>query len=169
MYKPSQPIFTEHRRQRLALWALTVLGWLMGVLLGQRELSVRQLNQRFHHILLDDLTRVTIALVAGRALQFAKVRIRPGLSHWKHGRHLRPAGFMRSFLGARFRRQLKHRDLKTRIAQLIDVLRDLDAHARRLAARLRKMRRIWRIARPIAPATFLLGAPAPLPALADSS
>jgi hypothetical protein len=169
MNKPKPPIFTEHRRKRLTLWALTVLGWLMSVLFGERDVSVRHLNQRLHHVFLDQLTGVTIALLVSRALQFAKVRMPRRLHYWRHGRSLRRAHFMRSFLGAGFRRVLKHRDLKTRIAQLIAVLRDLDAHARRLARRLKQLRRLWRLVPQIAPVALILGPPACSPAFSDSS
>jgi hypothetical protein len=169
MDKPKPPFFTEHRRKRLTLWALTVLGWLMSVLFGERDVSVRHLQQRLDHVFLDKLTDVTRALLVSRALNFAKVRIRGRLQYWKHGRSLRRAHFMRSFLGSRFRRLLAHRDLKTRIAQLIAVLRNLDSYARGLMKRMRKLYRLWRIVPRIAPATTLRGAFAPMPALADSS
>ena len=169
MDKPKPPIFTEHRRKRLTLWALTVLGWLMSVLFGARDVSVRHLNQRLHHVFLDQLTGVTTALLVSRALQFAKVRLRARLHYWKHGRSLRRAHFMRSFLGARFRRLLNHQDLKTRIAQLIAVLRNLDTHARRLMQRVRKLHRLWRIVPHIALAALILGSPASPPAFSDSS
>jgi hypothetical protein len=169
MNKPRSPFFTEHRRKRLTLWALTVLGWLMSVLFGDRDVSVRHLNQRLDYLFLDELTDVTRALLVSRALQFAKVRMPRRLHYWRHGRSLRRAHFMRSFLGARFRRLLAHRDLKTRIAQLIAVLRDLDTHARRLMQRMRKLHRLWRIVPRIAPAALMLGPPAPPPAVCDSS
>jgi hypothetical protein len=169
MNKPKPPIFTEHRRKRLTLWALTVLGWLMSVLFGDRDVSVRHLNQRLDYLFLDELTDVTRALLVSRALQFAKVRMPRRLHYWRHGRSLRRAHFMRSFLGKRFRRLLAHRDLKTRIAQLIAVLRNLDVYARRLMQRMRNLRRLWRIVPRIAPGALILGAPAPTPALADSS
>jgi hypothetical protein len=164
-----KPFFTEHRRKRLTLWALTVLGWLMSVLFGDRDVSVRHLKQRLDYVFLDELTDITRALLVSRALQFAKVRMPRRLHYWKNGRSLRRPHFMRSFLGARFRRLLTHRDLKTRIAQLIAVLRNLDTHARRLALRMRKLHRLWRIVPRIAPAALILGPPAPPPALADSS
>ena len=169
MDKLKPPIFTDHRRKRLTLWALTVLGWLMWVLFGEGDAHGRRLKQRLHHVCLHALTRVTIALLVCRALQFAKVRFRGRLHYWKHGRSLYRAHFMRSFLGARFRRLLKRRDLKTRIAQLIEVLRDIDAYARRLAQRLRTLRRLWRVVPKIAPAALIAGAPALMPARADSS
>ncbi|HYD72581.1 MAG TPA: hypothetical protein VEF55_05550 [Candidatus Binatia bacterium] len=162
MNKPKPPIFTEHRRKRLTLWALTVLGWLMSVLFGDRDVSFRHLKQRLDYVFLDELTGTTRALLIARALQFAKVRMPRRLHYWKHGRSLRRAHFMRSFLGAHFRRLLTHRDLKTHIAQLIDVLRKLDSHARRLAQRMRTLHRLWRIVPPIAPAALILGPPARL-------
>jgi hypothetical protein len=82
---------------------------------------------------------------------------------------LRRAHFIRSLLGARLRRQLRHKDFATRIAQLTQLLRNLDQHARRLAQRLRRLRRLWREVPAIAPAALMLGPPAPSPALADSS
>jgi hypothetical protein len=169
MDKPKPPIFTEHRRKRLTLWALTVLGWLMSVLFGDRDVSVRHLQQRLEHLFLVELTDVTRALLVSRALQFAKVRIRGRLHYCKHGRSVRRAHFMRSFLGARFRRLLAHRDLKTRIAQLIAVLRDLDTHARRLMQRMRKLHGLWRVVPEIGPAVLILGPLASTPAFSDSS
>lgn len=164
-----RPLLSNHQRKRLTLWALAVLGWLMDVLTGAREISVRQLNQRFHHLWLEDLKRVAITVLVVRALQFSKLRVRRGVQHWKHGRSLRRAHFIRSVLGARLRRQLKHKDLKTRVAQLIALLRNLDTHARHLAKRLRSMTRLWRKLPPIAAPTLILGPPAPSPAAVNSS
>ena len=169
MDRPQPPIFTEHRRKRLTLWALTVLGWLMSVLFGDADAHGRRLKQRLHHVCLEHLTRTTITLLVARALHFAKVRRRGRLHYWRHGRSLRRAHFMRSFIGARFRRLLTHKDLETRIAQLIAVLRDLDTHARRLMRRLRRLRRLWRDLPKIAPAALILGPPASSPAAVDSS
>jgi hypothetical protein len=169
MDKPKPPIFTNHQRKRLTLWALTVLGWLASVLFGDRDAHHRHFAQRLHHIGLDHLTRVVITLVIARALQFAKVRTRRRLHYSRHGRSLRRAHFIRSLLGARLRRQLRHKDFATRIAQLTQLLRNLDQHARHLAQRLRRLRRLWREVPAIAPAALMLGPPAPSPALADSS
>lgn len=169
MDQPRKPIFTEHRRKRLTLWALTVLGWLMSVLFGNRDVSVRQLNQRLDFVFLDELTDVTRALLVSRALQFAKIPGRGRLHHWKNGRSLRRAHFMRSFLGAHFRRLLTHKDLKTHIAQLTELLTHLDTQARRLAQRMRRLYRLWRVVPPIAAAEALYGAPASPPAFCNSS
>lgn len=169
MHQPRPPLISNHRRKRLTLWALAVLGWLHGVLFGARDLNVRQFNQRFHHILFEELTRTAIAILLARTLQLIP-RARHRVHFWKHGRSMRRPHFMRSLLGARLRRYFKHKDLVTRIARLTEMLRDLDKHARRLAHRIRKrLRRLWRERPPIAPAVLILGAPARLPALSDSS
>lgn len=169
MDKPQPPIITEHRRKRLTLWALTVLGWLHGLLFGTRDVSARQFNQRFHHILFEDLTRTAIAILIARTLQLLP-RIRHRVHPWKHGRSLRRSHFLRSMLGARLRSQLKHKDLATRIARLTAMLRDLDKHAGQLARRIRgRLRRLWRELPPIAPAALILGPPASPPAFANSS
>ena len=170
MNKPRKPYFTEHRRKRLTLWALTVLGWLAAVLFGDRDASHRHLAQRLHHICLDQLSRVVYALLVTRAIQLMKVRIPHRVQYWKHGRSLLRPHFRRSLLGARLRRALKHKDLPERIARLTEFLRDLDTHARHLAQRLRgKLRRLWRLVPKIAAAAVILGSPAHAPALADTS
>lgn len=169
MHQPRPPLISNHQRKRLTLWALTALGWLAGVLFGERGLDLRRIKQRGHHLCLDELTRTVLTLIVARALQFTKVRTSRRVHPWKHGRCLRRAHFIRSLLGARLRRQLWHKDFNTRIAQLIALLRNLDMHARRLAQRLRKLRRLWRLAPPIAPAALILGAPAPSPALRNTS
>lgn len=169
MYQPKPPIIAEHRRKRLTLWALAVLGWLHGILFGDRAISVRQLNQRFHHILFEDLTRTAIAVLIARTLQVLPPA-RHRVQAWKYGRSLRRAHFMRSVLGARLRRHFNHKDIATRIARLTDMLRNLDKHAAHLARRIRGgLRRLWRKLPPIAPATLILGAPASSPAFANSS
>lgn len=169
MEKPPPPIITEHRRKRLTLWALTVLAWLTAVLFGERDVSVRHLNQRFHHLWLEDLTRTAIAVLLARTLQLLP-RPRHRVNYWKHGRSLRRTHFLRSLLGARLRRYFKHKDLGTRIVRLTDMLRNLDKHAAHLAARVRGgLRRLWRELPPLAPATLILGPPASPPAVSDSS
>jgi len=170
MEKPQPPIFTDHRRKRLILWALTVLGWLAAVVFGERAPQPRQMAQRFHHLWLDQLTRTIITLLLSRALQLAKVRLPRRIMVFKRGRDLRRGHFIRSYLGFRLRRLLTQKDFATRIAQLAALLRDLDTHARYLARRLcGGLRRLWRITPPMAAAVALRGARAPLPALADSS
>jgi len=169
MDKPKPPIITDLRRKRLTLWALTVLGWLAAVLFGDRDASHRHLAQRLHHICLDQLTRIVFAILVTRALQLVKIHVPHRVQYWKHGRSLLRPHWRRSLLGARLRRALKHKDLREHIARLTAFLRDLDTHARHLAQRFRKLRRLWRTVPQIAAAALLLGPPAPSPALADSS
>ncbi len=169
MDQPRKPIITEHRRKRLTLWALTVLGWIADVLYGDRDTNHRHLAQRLHHICLDQLKRVAVALLVTRAIQYAKARTPRRLHYWKHGRSLLRTHFMRSLLGARFRRLLRHSDLRERIARLAALLRNLDTHARQFAHRFRQLRRLWRVMPPIGPAEVLYGAPASPPGFSDSS
>jgi hypothetical protein len=163
--KPSRPLPTQHRIQRLALWTLALLQWIAATLSRNHKPNPRHRAQR-GAISLTFLKRNVIALIIFRALR----RIGPTRSvpHWRHGRDLHRPHFMRSLLGARLRRALNHKHAATHIAQLITILTNLDAYAARLAFRLRHLRRLWRLMPPIAPATMLR--PASLaPALTDSS
>jgi hypothetical protein len=90
--------------------------------------------------------------------------------HWMRGRDKMQTHFVRSVLGARLRRLLKHADPATHIAHLIAFVRNLDKHAAHLAYCMRHCRRrLWRRVPEIAPAAQFFTAPAPMPALADSS
>jgi hypothetical protein len=161
-------ILTQHRFQRLVLWTLTMLSWIAAVLSANRAVSARHRRGRFD-ISLPWLTQLVGKLLIVRAGQLARRR-RKRIVYWRRGRDLRRSHLLRSALGARLRRKLKHQDIRVWLANLIGVLRDLDAHAAPLAQRLRRgLTRVWRWWGPIAPAVALCGAPAPMPALADSS
>jgi hypothetical protein len=164
--KPSRPLPTQHHFQRLALWTLALLQWIAATLSGNHAPSPRHRAQR-GDIAIQSLKRRITALIIFRALHTIGPQRR--IATWRHGRDLRRPHFMRSLLGAKLRRVLNHKDRAAHIAQLITILRNLDAYAARLAYRLRHLRRLWRIMPPIAPATALHGAPAPTPAFADSS
>jgi hypothetical protein len=156
---------TQHRIQRLALRTLALLHWIAAMFSGQTPTS-RHRAQR-GHISLRFLKQRVTALIIFRALRLiGPTRNAP---HWRHGRHLGRSHFMRSLLGAKFRRALSHKDAPTQIAQLITILRNLNTYAAHLAHRLRHLRRLWRIAPPIAPPTALYGAPVSPPAFSDSS
>jgi hypothetical protein len=104
-----------------------------------------------------------------RAGELARLRRRRP-TFFKRGRDLRRRHLLRSVIGSRLRRKLKHKDLATRIAILIAALRDLDSIARPLAQRMRRgLARLWAITAKPMLAGIMLGAPAPSPALADSS
>ena len=158
---------TRHRRQRYVLWALAMLAWIASVFAGSRITS-RQAHQR-GDISLQGLTRMVMELVVIRAGEVARIR-RRNLAFFKRGRDLRRSHLLRSVIGSRLRRTLKRRDIAAHIANLIAVLRDLDAFARPVAQRLRRgLTRLFPITR-IAPSfDTILGPPAPTPALTDTS
>ena len=165
-----RPILKQHRLQRLVLWALAMLQWLAAVLFSDRPVSFRHI-QRIEDTTLSGLQRLVTGLVMARALNLLARPRRSGRIHyWRRGRNMRPRHWVRSLLGSKLRRALRHKDIATHIAQLIAVLRNLDKHAAHLAQRMRcKLRRLWRTTPPIAPATALCGTPPPLPAIANSS
>ena len=163
--KPNRSILSHHRLQRLVLWTLSMLHWIAATLFGNTS-APRHRRQR-GDISINRLTRLVAALIIFRALPLiGRTRQVP---RWRRGRDLCRAHFGRSLLGAKLRRALNHKHLPTHIAQLITILRNLDAYAARLAYRLRHLRRLWRVMPPIAPAVALYGAPASPPAFADSS
>jgi hypothetical protein len=167
MQRPNRFLTTPHQRRRIVLWALVVLAWIAAVLSGRR-ITARQVRQR-GDLSLARLTRTAICLLILRAAEFTPRR--PGKPlYWKYGGDLRRAHLIRSVAGSRLRRVLRGRDLATRVARLMGVLRELDRHARHLAKRLgHRMTRLYAIvAAPMAPAT-IPAMPAFAPALADSS
>jgi hypothetical protein len=165
-----RPILNQHRLRRLALWTLAVLSWIAAMLFNDRAVTARHIQQRTGFISLPWLTSVVSKLLIIRAAQLARLR-RPGrIRYWRHGRDLHRPHLIRSALGARLRHALKHNDIRVWIANLIAVLRNLDAHAAPLAQRLRRgLTRLWRTWSPIAPAKLFLGPPASPPAFSDSS
>lgn len=147
-----------------------MLSWIAAVLFGGKDFAPRQLLQRCGRISLERLTRRTIYLLILRADELAGQRVRRRVRYHKHGRDLRPRHLIRSLLGSKLRRVLRPKGLAARIAALINVLRNLDAHAQRLAARMkRRLTRLWAMLAVLTPTTIASGSPAPLPALADSS
>ena len=165
-----RPVLTQHRLQRLALWTLAVLQWIAAILFTNRAVTLRHIEQRYEFFSLHWLTQRVGKILIVRAAQLARLRRRKRITYWRHGRDLHRPHIIRSVLGARLRRALKHRDVGVWIENLIAVLRNLDAYAAPLAKRLRRgLTRLWRIAPPIVPATLLLGPPAPSPAFPDSS
>jgi hypothetical protein len=158
---------TRHRRQRLVLWALAMLTWIASVFAG-KTITARHAHQR-GDISRDWITRMVMQLAVIRAGELARLRRRRP-TFFKRGRDLRRRHLLRSVIGSCLRRKLKHKDIATRIAMLIAALRDLDTIARPLAQRMRRhLTRLWAIAATPLPADSILGAPAPPPALANSS
>jgi hypothetical protein len=165
-----RPILTQHRVQRLALWTLALLQWIAAMLFSDRAVTIRHIQQRADLISLPWLTSVVSKLLIVRAGQLAHLRRRKRIVYWRHGRDLHRPHILRSVLGSRLRRALKHRDIRAWIANLVSVLRNLDVYAAPLARRLRRgLTRLWRIISPIAPTVALCGASASPPVFSDSS
>jgi hypothetical protein len=168
MKSPRRFLTTPHQRQRLALWALAMLSWIAAVLFAGKEITHRQLRQRYR-VSVESLTRMVIHLILLRARELSGLRPRK-LRFWKHGRDLRTRHLIRSVVGSKLRRALKHKDPAMRIARLIGALHNLDAYAQHLAQRFRRrLTRLWAIVPAPTFAALLLGPPAPPPAVADSS
>lgn len=162
-----KPLLTRHRRQRYILWALAMLQWIAAVISGT-TIGARQMHQR-GDISLAGLTRMVLQLAVIRAAELARPRSRTA-TFFKRGRDLRRRHLLRSVIGSRLRRSLKHRTLGVRVARLIAVLRDLDSFAHALAKRFRRrLTRLWPVMAIPARADVIHGPPAPSPALADSS
>jgi hypothetical protein len=165
-----RPILTQHRLQRLALWLLTLLHWIAAIWSANRPAHARHRRQR-GDISLDWVSRWVGALITVRALNMLRPRPRRmRFLYWRPAFNARPSHFQRSLYGAKLRRALKHKDPATHIAQLIAVLRNLDAHAADLALRIRcRLRRLLRAWLEIALSTPLSGARALSPPVTDSS
>lgn len=165
-----RPFLTQHRFQRLVLWTLVLLQWIAAMLVSNRAVTLRHVQQRGDMICLPWLTRLVGKLLIVRAGQLARLRRRRRIRLWRRGCDLRRAHLIRSALGARLRRKMKHKDPRARIAGLIAIVRDLDGHAAPLAKRLRRgLTRLWRTWAPITAVCTDHGAPAPAPAFSDSS
>lgn len=163
-----RPFLTQHRLRRSVLWLLTALSWIAAVLFADAPVNARQCRQR-SFISGRRLSRWVANLVAARALTLAG-RPPPRPHGWPRSRVKRPSHFRRSMTGAKLRRALRHEDPRTHIAQLVAILRNIDAYAAPMARRVRAgLRRLLSVKPPVAPAVALHGAPAPTPAFADSS
>ena len=162
---------TKHRRARLIAWSLAILAWVAWVFSADRAPSRRHMRQRFGFISLEGLARNVAMLILIRAAELAGVRYRqkPFFSHIR-GRQLWPRHALRSVIGGRLRRALKHKDFTTRVAILTDALRRLDVWAARHVRRARRGRtRLWAIAPAPAPAVPIITLARPATFLADSS
>jgi hypothetical protein len=174
MNKPVR-FLSQHRLARLVAWALAMLAWVAHALLGESAPHRRRLRQRGGFFSLDRLARFACRLALARAAEIVGLRSRP-----RAIRNTAPSGFrrrtapralLRACIGSRLRKALKRGDIATRIRVLRAALSDIDAFARRYAVprALRRLTKLCAIV-PIAPSgAALLGAPAPSPAVADSS
>jgi hypothetical protein len=167
--KLHRQILTRRRLQSYILWTLAMLSWFAAVACSNRPIGNRRAEQR-GDISLAWLARAVSALIMIRALHMIGRTPPPRQRYWMRGCDTRPSHFIRSLLGARLRRLLKHKDPATHVAQLISLLRNLDTHAAHLARCMRgRRRRLFRKLPNIAPTVTLIGPPAPSPAFANSS
>ena len=144
MKSPRRFLTTTHQRQRLVLWALAMLSWIAAVLFAGKEITHRQLRQRYKRVSLESLTRMTIHLIVIRATELGRwPRRKPRF--WSRGCDLRVRHLMRSLVGSKLRRALKSKQPEERIEALKYVLHHLDVFARYVARR-----RLTRL-RPIKP------------------
>ena len=164
--KTHRLLTTAHQRRRLALWALTMLRWIAGVVFAAKPVSARQVRARHGRVSLERLTRLVVQLLIIRSAELAQ-RKRGRVRFFRHGRDLRPRHYIRSLLGARLRGVLKPKHLAARIDALIRALRHLDRYARQLAKR--RITRLWSVKPAPAPAAAIVSAPILAFAFADSS
>jgi len=162
---------SKHRRARLIAWTLAILAWVAWVFSAERAPQRRHMRQRYGFISLEGLARNVAMLVFIRAAELAGVRHRrnPFFSRLR-GRQLWPRHALRSLIGGRLRRALKHKDFTARVAILTDALRRLDVWAARHVRRARRGRtRLWAIAPKPTPAAPLITLARPPAFFADSS
>lgn len=112
-----------------------MLLWVARVLVGA-AVAPRHERQRAQRMSLAYLTWRAKALIVSRAIDFmpSRRRMHAAPTH----RFKLKAGTIRALVGASICRRLKQRGVLDRVFALIDVLRDIDAHARSLARRLKR-------------------------------
>jgi hypothetical protein len=129
----AKPRLSQHRRQRIILWLLTVLAWVASVF-GAGDAS--RLHRRGALFSLDRLAVMIKRLVAIRAAELTKRRVRKERAYFPL-QTSRPAGLWRALYGASLRRALRHPDFATRIARLRSVIEQLDLWAAHMARRFK--------------------------------
>lgn len=170
MHAKPHIILSPHRRARLIAWALALLAWVHAVFYGAHIMSRRRLRQRGCFLSLDGVAYIVARLIVIRAAELIGPR-RPRTRHIRdRGVNLKRRHFMRSVIGSRLRRALKHRDVTQRIALLIAALNALDTWAARFADRLRRrVTKLWAIGVTPCVAEPLAAGAASVHAAADTS
>lgn len=137
---------SKHRRARLIAWSLAILAWFAWAFSAECAPKRRHMRRRYGLVSLDGLARTVALLILVRAAELAGVR------RWRanpffarvRGRQRWPRHAVRSIIGSRLRRALKHKDFTTRVAILTDALRRLDAWAALYVKRMRKgLTKLW--------------------------
>lgn len=174
MNKPSS-IINPHRFARLIAWAQAMLAWVALALFSNTSVNRRYIRQRYRFLSLGRLERFVRAAAIVRAMEITRMS-----AGRRAARNTAPSGFrrrivrgamMRAIAGSRFRKAIKHRDLRERLLRLAAALGDIDAFARRYLVPVAK-RRLTRIAPVImvAPAArHLMSGPAPSPLVINTS
>ncbi len=112
-----------------------MLMWMASVLLGA-AFTPRQQRQRAERMSLEFLKWRVKALIISRAVDFISVRWRSRPTQGLGGK-LKP-GHIRAVVGARICRLLNHSDVLDCVRALLNVLLNLDAHARAVAKRMKR-------------------------------
>jgi hypothetical protein len=136
MHLPKHHV-SKHRRARLIAWTLAMLAWLAWVFSADVAPKRRHLRRRYGFLSLDRLARTLSVLIVLRAAELAGVRRGNPFRSRIPGRKVWVRHAVRSIVGGRLRRALKHKDFTTRIALLTDAARRLDGWAAHYVARLR--------------------------------
>jgi len=172
----STPI-TKHRLARLIAWALAMLAWIGAMLFADTSArpNRRHIRRRYSQLSLQPMARMVARLIFLRATQLIpmpalrrrsiRVSAAPGFR-----KRVQPRQLVRSAIGAAVRKSLRHRDLRTRLAILLNALANIDALAAKLTRRLR--RRFTRLAAltvACPPHDSVRWIAMPAPAFADSS
>jgi hypothetical protein len=126
------PIFANRRLQRFHRWALLWLTWLAAVLDNAAAYApLSQQVKTLTHAYLDQIARVIVSIVMIRASY--QVRQLPP-KHWsEHVHACKVTSLRRAVMGVKLWRELRHRDVRQRIAAL---RQDIDALTARVARRL---------------------------------
>ena len=176
MNKPPSP-FNPHRIARLIAWLRAMLAWAASVLFADVAPARRHIRQRYGFLSLDPLERLVRALIIIRAPELTHLRSRPrspaARNAAAHGfrRRTSRAAWMRTIVGSRLRKALKHCDPAQRIQRLFAALANIDAYARRyLAPRAkRRLTRLFPILMSAPPAAAFVSRLMPEPCAANTS
>jgi len=131
--KPHRRSITKHQRARLIAWTLAMLMWMASVFMGA-AFTPRHERQRAERMSLEFLKWRVKALIISRAVDFISIRWRRGSG----GGGKLKAGHIRAVVGARLCRLLKRRDVLDCVRALLNVLLNLDAHAKSVAKRMKR-------------------------------
>lgn len=126
---------SKHQRARLIAWTLAMLMWMASVFMGA-AFTPRHERRRAERMSLEFLKWRVKALIISRAVDFISVRWRTGAAQGGGGKL--KAGHIRAVVGARICRLLNRKDVLDCVRALLNVLLNLDAHAKSVAKRMKR-------------------------------